>query len=307
MQAAVPDLAAADGELPIVVVAGARAGVGATTVALNLSAVLADRGERVLLVDSAQQQSGMADSTVARRNVEFGLADVLSGKCGVEEAVMAGPAGMQMLLACGRASRLYDTGGRSGRSGRRIDGRRGSAMCDLSRQAQHRLLSELQSLENRFDLLVVDAGRGPTPRLQQFWSRARLVVLVTTPDDAAVLDAYATLKRATQVEAALPVRLLVNRVESDGTADAVRRRIENSCQRFLSRRVPALPALPRHIARDFASNDSAPRVWEIPNTSFGHAALWLGRAVSDLLAESDQNVGRVVSDELSRIVCQAEV
>ena len=39
---------------PMIVVAGGRAGVGATTVAVNLAAVLADRGERVVLVDAAR-------------------------------------------------------------------------------------------------------------------------------------------------------------------------------------------------------------------------------------------------------------
>ena len=52
-----PAAEAAVGALPMIVVSGCRAGVGATTVALNLAAVLADRGERVLLVDGAQQRN----------------------------------------------------------------------------------------------------------------------------------------------------------------------------------------------------------------------------------------------------------
>ena len=45
----------------MVVVAGARNGVGATTVAVNLAAAIADRGERVLVVDAAEGGNDLAD------------------------------------------------------------------------------------------------------------------------------------------------------------------------------------------------------------------------------------------------------
>ena len=51
---------------PMVVVTGGRAGVGATTVAVNLAAVLADRGERVLVVDAAEERSNLAESAGVR-------------------------------------------------------------------------------------------------------------------------------------------------------------------------------------------------------------------------------------------------
>jgi len=46
---------------PMIVVTGGRAGVGTTTVAVNLAAVLADRGERVLLVEAAEQRANMRE------------------------------------------------------------------------------------------------------------------------------------------------------------------------------------------------------------------------------------------------------
>ena len=44
------------------------------------------------------------------------------------------------------------------------------------------------------DVIVVDAGSGLTPWTRRFWLRAQLVLLVTTTDDAAVMDAYAAIK-----------------------------------------------------------------------------------------------------------------
>ncbi len=212
-QAAPETIERVGNDVPLVVVTGARAGVGATTVALNLAAVLADRGERVLLLDGALRRGEIGDSILPRREVEHGLAEVLSGKCRMQDAIVAGPGGVQMLLQRG-ASRTSQ---------------------DLSRQAHQKFIAELQSLNEQFDAIVVDAGRGLTPWSQAFWSRSRLIALVTTPDDDAVLDAYSLIKQSVADGDQLPVRLLVNNADSDAAADRAHRRIDNSCRRFLSR------------------------------------------------------------------------
>lgn len=272
---AAPVAEAAGGELPMIVVSGGRAGVGTTTVALNLAAVLADRGERVLLVDGAQQRNDVIEPAGVRWDGQHSLFDVLSGKCAASEAIVRGPAGIQMLPS---------------RWNRRTS-------PDFSRHAQQRLLTELQTLDLDFDLIVVDAGRGATTWTRRFWSRAKLIALVTTPDDAAVLDAYAAMKAGAADAVRLPLRLLVNRADSDAAADDAYRRMDNACQRFLSRSIPALPALPRCDSDVVTGARFAPRVWELPNSPFGHAALWLGRAVSDVLAVGTGSVGQAVPDE----------
>src|SRR3954447_7962885 len=83
--------------LPMVVVAGARNGVGATTVAVNLAAAIADRGARVLVVDAAEDGNGVADMTGLGREIEHCVADVVNGKCGVADAIVDGPMGLRVL------------------------------------------------------------------------------------------------------------------------------------------------------------------------------------------------------------------
>ncbi len=244
----------------MVVVSGGRAGVGATTVALNLATVLADRGERVLLVDGAQQRNEAIESASTRRDVAYSLCDVLTGKCSAREAIVAGPARIRLLP-------------------NRWNPR---SSPDFSRRAQQRLFAELESLDGEFDLILMDAGRGSSSWTQRLWNRAKLILLVTTPDDAAVLDAYAALKVGVADAADVPIRLLVNQSEGSLQAADAHRRMEHACQKFLSRSIPALPALPRHM-QVIVGAQAAPRVWEMPNTPFGHAALWLGRAVSEVM------------------------
>jgi MinD-like ATPase involved in chromosome partitioning or flagellar assembly len=216
----------------------------------------------VLLVDGAQQRNEIIATSGAVRSFDYSLSDLLAGKCEIANAIVPGPAGVRMLL------------------------NRWSARTspDFSRSAQQRLLGELQSLEGSVDLIVIDAGRGLTAWSRRFWSRASLILLATTPEDAAVLDAYSLVKQGTADTVRLPVRLIVNQAENDFAAESAQRRLAGSCERFLSRRLPALPALPRHDAGGYLA--AVPRVWEMPNTAFGHAALWLGRAVWELLEEA---------------------
>jgi flagellar biosynthesis protein FlhG len=261
--------------LPIVVVTGAKTRVGATTVAVNLAAALADRGQRVLVVDAAEHRNDLADVAGVGRDFDYAVSDVMTGKCGIEEAVVDG-VGMRVLAAHNRlaARRERDF------SPRRISNRRNSPIVPDSRGAQQRLLAELESLRDEVDLVVIDAGCGLTAWTRRFWMRSALVVLVTTTNDASRLDAYAALKHSVADGIRPAIRLLVNQCDSDQAADDVRRRMQSACQRFLSCQIDALPPLPRQ--HDSAA--SGLRVWEMPNSAFGHATLWLGRAVGEILA-----------------------
>jgi flagellar biosynthesis protein FlhG len=265
IRSAVPSPPALPAGLPIVVVSGSRAGVGATTVAVNLAAALADLGERIVLVDAAERPGKLIQVAGVSSRVVNSLQDVVSGRCRAVDAVVPGPVGTMLL-----------PGG----------GSHGDA-C-FSRHAQQRLLAELQTLENTATLLVVDCGAGLSPWMRRFWLRAKLVTLVTTADDSAMLDSYAAIKRAARDAVPADIHLLVNQCDSEKRAVEARRRLSAASERFLSRSVAALPALPRYVEPNEVAGRAAPRAWESPNSPFGHAVLWLGRAVSDVLQlESD--------------------
>ena len=273
---AATDVPADDGaHVPMVVVAGARAGVGATTVAVNLAAALADRGERVLLVDAAEHENHLAKFSAIESELENSVADVMTGKCAVADAMASGALGMRVLAS------------RSRRAG----------TADFSRQGQQRLLNALDGLGEGVDSIVVDAGHGLTSWTRRFWLRGRLVVLVSTREDSALLDAYAAMKHCSQEAIRPAVRLLVNQADSEAAVNEVQRRMNHACQRFLSLSIEALPSLPPG-SYDAVAGARAPRVWEAPNTDFGRAVLWLGRAVGNLIAEDNER-GRHTAVEVA--------
>lgn len=245
--------------LPMIAVTGSRGGVGATTVAVNLAAVLADRGMRVALVDAAECNASIARAADVQAAVRRGTSDVAAGSCHAATAVVTGPVGMVVLAQRGASS-------------------------ELSRPALQRLLAELDALSDTVDLMVVDTGSGLTATTQRLWLRARLAILVTTTSDAAVVDCYAAIKHCRRLALDTEIRVVANQCHDDSCGHSMHARLATACQQFMSYTVRALPSLPSCGADPEDQTPAALRVWEAPNTPFGRAALWLGQAVAEDVA-----------------------
>jgi flagellar biosynthesis protein FlhG len=204
-----------------IVVSGGRAGVGATTLAVELASALTREALRVVLIDA-----NTAQPDVARRcNLapRASIADVLSGGKNIHEVLQLGPAGMQ-ILAGGPADQLA---------------------AALGARAIQRLLKQTRSLGPHADWLVVDAGNQPSEMAAQWWSAAQHLLVVTSPDAAAVMDSYALIKTllAHRAISQAPA-LVVNQAANEAEARDVHRRIDQSCRRFLGLAIEFAPWLP---------------------------------------------------------------
>lgn len=246
---------------PTIVVSGGKGGVGSTTAAINLAAALAQSGRRTVLVDAAPHPD---ISSALGIEVERGLSleYVLTGAVEAVDALVSGPAGVSVLAGQWAPDAAPD------RSPRSVD----------------RLLEQLQTLEALADALVVDAGSGVNHWTRRLWQEATLVLVVTTPDDMAVMDAYAVIKHGIESDHEQDIRLLVNACRDAVTATDVQSRIAAACRRFLSRVVGRAPLLPRHIS-EFGAGSAPPLAWEEPSSPFARSVHQLGRFAGDVLAQ----------------------
>jgi len=193
----------------ILAVASGKGGVGKSCVALNLSVVLARRGRRVLLVDA---DLGLGDiAFLLGISPEATLEDVLSGRCGVEEAVVAGPEGTTILPA--------------------------AADMDVAFWEREPIAEvvggRLRDFEADFDFVLVDTGAGIAPQSVDFVVAADEVLLLVTPEPPAIADAYATLKILLQRRPDLPLALLVNMADSAAEAADLHEKFQEIVRRFL--------------------------------------------------------------------------
>lgn len=198
---------------PWLAVAGAKGGVGKTTLAVNLALALVRAGHRVLLVDG---DPGCGNIGVHLRLAgERDLEDAATGACRAADAVLDGPGGLRVIL------------GRSGSTA--LAGRDGA----LLQQA----ITAIDGIAADFDLVLVDTGAGLGPSTLQFAARADLVLGVATPDAAALTDAYALCKVLHQRGRPLPT-LVVNRARSRDEAARTAGKLAAAVRRFLGSELP---------------------------------------------------------------------
>jgi flagellar biosynthesis protein FlhG len=107
----------------------------------------------------------------------------------------------------------------------------------------------LQALGQRADAVVVDTGNGLNGMKRRFWQAADLRLVVATPETAAILGAYASIKALSGGAAFGPIHTLVNLCAGAETCENAHGRLAAACRRFLAIEllpggyIPAVPQI----------------------------------------------------------------
>jgi flagellar biosynthesis protein FlhG len=195
--------------LRVFAVTSGKGGVGKTNLVSNLAIEMARCGRRVLLID--------ADLGLANVDIVLGvspqatLAEVLRGEKRISEAIVSGPAGVKILPA---ASGVVE-------------------IAHLSAEERLLLLTELDSLDEEFDVVLLDTGAGISENVLFFASAAQEIIVVAIPEPTSMADAYALMKVLGARHAARRFRLVVNMVKSAEEGRSVYARLSEVASRFL--------------------------------------------------------------------------
>jgi flagellar biosynthesis protein FlhG len=241
----------------LVLLCGGKGGVGVTTLGVNLAVALAHQAARVVLVDADLYRSDVA----ALCGVEelHNVADLLGGGRDIHEVLQRGPAGIQIVPGVWAPDR----------------------QAELGEGAQRRLIAQLCQLGRHADLVLVDTGSGAGDSLRRFWQAADDLLLVTTPDDVSVMDAYAAIKTRLPAQNRPRMRLIVNRAASPEQAADVHRRLDQSCRRFLDAQISLLGSVAADDAFAAAAAASVPLVIQAAHS---RAALEIERLATHWMA-----------------------
>ena len=194
--------------VPILVVGSGKGGVGKSLVAIGIARAHAG-AHRVLLLEG-DQNLGTLHIMLGVRPAGR-LEDLLDG--GTPEALLTPVAeGLWLLPGDSGAEALY-------------------ALGPMDRARLHHRLS---TLFDRFDAVVVDGGPGIDSVVRVAAMGASGLVVVTTPEPAALIDAYALIKIMHIQVPGLPVDVLVNRAADANEGLEVFERLDTACERFLS-------------------------------------------------------------------------
>jgi flagellar biosynthesis protein FlhG len=197
------------GATRVITVSGGKGGVGKTSVAVNLAVALARAGRSTLLLD--------ADLGLANVDVLLGLApratlaQVLDGTLDLQDVLLDGPAGLQIIPAASGVSRL----------------------ANLGQREQGGLLAAFSQLPNAPEVVVIDTGPGIGNAVSTFCQIADDVLLVACDEPASITDAYALMKVLSRERGVRRFQLLGNRLRDDAHGRRLHRALQVVCDRFL--------------------------------------------------------------------------
>jgi len=200
----------------VISVTSGKGGVGKSSVVANLAMTLAEKGERVLLLDG--------DFGLANLDIMFDLKargtihDVLSGERAPRDILARVAPNVDIIPA---SSGVME-------------------MTQLGDEKKSQLLDILQSLENAYDVLLIDTGAGINDDVTWLNSSAGEVIVVATPEPTSVADAYALMKVLHQKHKLKEFQFLVNQARSEAEALRVYQQITNVADRFLNVKIDYL-------------------------------------------------------------------
>jgi flagellar biosynthesis protein FlhG len=194
----------------VISVTSGKGGVGKTSVVANLAMSLAARGERVLLLDG---DFGLANLDIMldlkpRGNIH----DVLTGGRETRDILARVAPNVDLLPA---SSGVME-------------------MTQLDDEKKTKLLDMMQSLENAYDVLLIDTGAGISGDVTWLNATAGEIIVVATPEPTSIADAYALMKVLNQKHKIKNFHLLVNQARSESEALRVYQRITAVSDRFLN-------------------------------------------------------------------------
>lgn len=247
----------------VIAVTSGKGGVGKTSASINLAMALAQRGQEVILLDA---DLGLANIEVLMGlSSVYNLEHVINGQKTLPEILVRGPGGVQLV---------------PGSSGL-------ASIADMTDRQRARLLEGVEALQQQADFIIIDTMAGIGRNAVAFAAAADEVLLVTTPEPSAIVDAYAMLKCLYASRPDLFVRLIVNMSANLAQAKAVAAKLGKVSQQYLGKQLSFAGSLPRDNHAHQAVMQSQPFYLTYPEAPVSEAIGHIARRLLHHNVESE--------------------
>jgi len=174
----------------VIAVTGGKGGTGKTSIAVNLAQALANDGQQTLLLDA---DLGMANVDVMLgMAVTHTLADVVSGKCQLEDIMIRFGQNLQVIPAASGIKQL----------------------AEMGQQECAGLVRAFSDLKQPLDFLLIDTATGISESVASFCRAASEILIVVCNEPASIRDSIAQIELFSSAYGVTRFRILANRVET---------------------------------------------------------------------------------------------
>lgn len=262
----------------VIAITSGKGGVGKSNIAVNLSLALIEQEQNVLLFD--------ADLSLANVDVLLGVtvtktvADVLSGRCSVDDIIVTGPNGLSVVPAsCG----LHK-------------------MASMGAREYIGVISAFSQLQKSLDVMVIDTAPGLSQQVVHFLKASQEIVVVICDEPSSISDAYALIKMMNVEYDVVRFRVVVNMAKSESEGEVIFNKLLRVTDRFLDvslqytgcipydetikksvmRQKPVFEAYPKSKAAIAFRNIAAiVKDWPLPQTPKGHIEFFVESLVEN--------------------------
>ncbi len=232
------------GNTRIIAVASGKGGVGKTNFSLNIAVALKELKENITILDA---DLGMANIDVlCGLAPRFNLGDVIRRERRLEEVI---------LEICGGIKLIPGVSGVE-------------ALTSIDKTDQLSFLQEIRKLESegRFGIVLIDVGAGMGAGVTGFLLAAGEIIIITTPEPTALMDAYALIKTVLLKKPNADVGVVVNMVKSKDEAERIFSSINRITSSFLHKEIKYLGYIRNDRAVQLSVKKQTPYYLAYPNS-----------------------------------------
>jgi flagellar biosynthesis protein FlhG len=207
-------------QIKVIAVSGGKGGVGKTNVSLNTAIALGQQGKKVLVLDA---DLGLANVDVMLGlRVKRNLSHVLSGECELDDVIVEGPAGINIIPATSGSQ----------------------SMVDLTPAEHAGLIRAFSDMKTKFDVLIVDTAAGISDMVLSFCRASQEVMLVVCDEPTSITDCYALMKLLSRDHGLFKFKVVANMVRSPREGQQLFAKLSKVTDRFLEVTLDLVAVIP---------------------------------------------------------------
>lgn len=260
----------------VIAVASGKGGVGKTNVSVNLALAMVAEGKKVMLLDA---DLGLANVDIMLGlRPEYNLSHVIDGERTLEEIIVDGPGGLQIVPASSGTQN----------------------MAELTPTQHAGMIQAFSEVGHDLDVLIVDTAAGIANSVVSFSRAAQEVVIVVCDEPTSITDAYALIKIMNRDYGIQRFRVLSNMAHSMQEGRELFHKMVKVTDKFLDVTLDFMGTVPydeylrKALQKQKAVIEAYPRSksamafknlakkadnWPIPNSAGGHLEFFVERLI----------------------------